>query len=155
MRLAVISDSHGDREAIRKVLQQMGNVQAMVHLGDGCEDWEYLALPPGVATYHVRGNNDYGTHAPEMLLRTFGGWPVMMTHGHREHVKYGLQTLTYAAQEQGARLCCFGHTHAALMDDSGPVMLLNPGAVGSYLAPSFAIVELDESGIRTRIVPLV
>jgi putative phosphoesterase len=155
MRLAVFSDSHGNRDAIRRAFVQMGAVQAAVHLGDGCDDWEYLAVPPGVATYHVRGNNDYGVNAPWQLLRTLGGWPVFMTHGHRQNVKFGLQTLVYTAQEQGARLCCFGHTHAALLDESGPVILLNPGALGDYRAPSFALVDLDDRGIRAQIVPLV
>ena len=154
MKLAIISDSHGHVEAIRQVLVQMGKVDALIHLGDGIADMQRLSLPAGVATYHVRGNNDFTVPAPSTQYRLFDDQRVMLTHGHELGVKMGLNQLEYAAQEHQCKLACFGHTHIAYLDEQGPVILLNPGSVGASFHPSFALVDISRYGIFCRIVPL-
>ena len=62
------------------------------------------------------------------------------TH-HR--VKNSLLSLYYRAQEVGACVACFGHTHSAMARWEGGILLLNPGSLrdGRY-----AVLEIGEQG---------
>lgn len=136
MRVGVFSDSHGDTQALDELLEKMGHVDAVCFLGDVARDADHLqgrlsAMPGAPALYAVRGNNDYfGTCAlPWDLLIELDGVRIYMTHGHRIVSE---MSLVYKAQECGAQVAMFGHTHAAYCDVIQGVMLLNPGSAGNY-----------------------
>ena len=38
MRIAVMSDSHGNLDALKKAVAEMGHVDVIIHLGDYVED---------------------------------------------------------------------------------------------------------------------
>lgn len=76
-------------------------------------------------------------------------------HGHSYHVKYSLDSLVYAAQEQQAKIAMFGHTHMPFNEDIDGVRVINPGSAGMGRKPSFALVEVfDNSGIYCEIKEL-
>ncbi|MDY4541285.1 MAG: YfcE family phosphodiesterase, partial [Candidatus Ventricola sp.] len=81
--------------------------------------------------YAVRGNNDYYSTCtlPWDLLIELGGVRIYMTHGHR---LVSLMNLAYKAQECGAQVALFGHTHQALCETVQGVLLLNPGSAGNF-----------------------
>ena len=135
MRVGVFSDSHGDHNALDELLEKMGTVDAVCFLGDVARDAEHLrerlaGLPNQPPLYAVRGNNDYYSTCmlPWELLIELGGVRVYMTHGHR---LVSLMGLAYKAQECGAQIALFGHTHEALCETVQDVMLLNPGSAGN------------------------
>lgn len=136
MRVGVFSDSHGDHEALDELLERMGALDAVCFLGDVARDAEHLkerlaALPNQPQLYAVRGNNDYYSTCtlPWELLIELGGVCIYMTHGHR---LVSLMNLAYKAQECGAQVALFGHTHKALCETAQGVLLLNPGSAGNF-----------------------
>ena len=136
MRVGVFSDSHGDHEALDELLERMGPLDAVCFLGDVERDAEHLrerlaAMPNQPVLYAVRGNNDYYSTCtlPWDLLIELGGVRIYMTHGHR---LVSLMNLAYKAQECGAQVALFGHTHQALCETVQGVLLLNPGSAGNF-----------------------
>ena len=136
MRVGVFSDSHGDHEALDELLERMGALDAVCFLGDVARDAEHLrerleAMPNQPPLYAVRGNNDYYSTCtlPWELLIELGGVRIYMTHGHQ---LVSLMNLAYKAQECGAQVALFGHTHQALCETAQGVLLLNPGSVGNF-----------------------
>ena len=136
MHVGVFSDSHGDHEALDELLERMGALDAVCFLGDVARDAEHLrerlaAMPNQPVLYAVRGNNDYYSTCtlPWDLLIELGGVRIYMTHGHR---LVSLMNLAYKAQECGAQVALFGHTHQALCETVQGVLLLNPGSAGNF-----------------------
>ena len=136
MRVGVFSDSHGDHEALDELLERMGVLDAACFLGAVARDAEHLrerleAMPNQPPLYAVRGNNDYYSTCtlPWELLIELGGVRIYMTHGHR---LVSLMNLAYKAQECGAQVALFGHTHQALCETVQGVLLLNPGSAGNF-----------------------
>ena len=133
-KLLVLSDSHGGRTAIERVLmKESKNIDALIFLGDGLRDLELtLTLYPKLRAYSVAGNCDYGALEPTDGLAAFDGVVIFYTHGHMYGVKYDLDTLADAASARGAEVALFGHTH-------------NPGSCGRcYTGPdTYGILTLD------------
>ena len=61
MKLLVFSDSHGMPLYMRETLEKHRDVDAVIFLGDGQNDFQMMrALFPNIAFYSVRGNCDLG-----------------------------------------------------------------------------------------------
>ena len=54
--------------------------------------------------------------------------------------------LVYAAQEAGAKIAMFGHTHEAYYGEAGGVQLLNPGTAGKGRTLTWAVVTVFDNG---------
>ena len=145
MRAAVFSDTHRNTrlmlEAIRRCQPDL-----VIHLGDHDEDAGEVRLEfPHLPLYTVQGNCDYVSDAPETDLVPLGPVKAFITHGHLYNVKYiGPQLLAYAALEQGAKIAMFGHTHVAMQEWMGEVLVLNPGTAGKGRDLSWALVEVTD-----------
>ena len=132
MKLLVFSDSHGMPLYMRETLEKHRDVDAVIFLGDGQNDFQMMrALFPNIAFYSVRGNCDLGcADVPVCEILDLDGAKIFCTHGHLYHVKSGLYTVVCAAREAGANLLLFGHTHEADFLRMGDVTLFNPGSAG-------------------------
>lgn len=147
MKALVISDSHGAQEDLRALMilsEKQIKPDALIFCGDGIND----VIPYRQAVlqfWPVRGNCDL-TYPPGIPLerteRMETLW-VYIAHGHTHRVKNSLLPLYYRAQEVGARVACFGHTHSAMARWEGGILLLNPGSLrdGRY-----AVLEIGEQG---------
>ena len=156
MKIAVFSDTHGDAGRMLRAARELCP-DAFVHLGDGERDAEKLKKEfPDVPLYRVRGNCDYSSALPDELVAEFGAVRALLCHGHRYAVDWGrLDSLVYAAQEEGCSLVLFGHTHSPENTEIGGVRLVNPGAARQGRKPSFALVEIFENGgLAAEIRPL-
>lgn len=156
MKAAVFSDTHSNTalaiEAIRRYRPDV-----IIHLGDYERDAQELREEfPELPLYSVCGNCDIYPSAPETELVPLGAVKAFITHGHLYNVHYGrLDSLVYAAQEQGAKLALFGHTHEALYEELGGVQVLNPGTAGKGRELTWAAVQVfDNGGIICEIKPL-
>ena len=132
-KLLVLSDSHGGRAAIERVLmKESKSIDALIFLGDGLRDLELaLTLCPKLRAYSVAGNCDYGALEPTDGLAAFDGVVIFYTHGHMYGVKYDLDTLADAASARGAEVALFGHTHGGQIAPFGWfVRLVQPLVAG-------------------------
>ena len=57
-----------------------------------------------------------------------------------------MDSLVYAAEEQGAKLALFGHTHKAAWTELGGVTLVNPGTAGRGAELTWALVTVFDNG---------
>ncbi len=70
-----------------------------------------------------------------------------ITHGHLYSVKFGsVDSLVYAAMEQGASLALFGHTHEPMNKQLGGVTILNPGTAGKGRRLTWAMLTIFDNG---------
>lgn len=146
-KMLVLSDSHGAKEAMLEAVR-LEQPDIIYHLGDYIRDCEWLREQvSGIPVYGVAGNCDYRSSGPDRLLNSMEGVRLFACHGHAYHVKYSLMSLRYAAMEENASLCLFGHTHVPYLMELGGVTLMNPGSCGGT-APSYGIVQLAD-GIAT------
>ena len=147
MKAAVFSDTHGSTalmvEAVRRTRPDV-----LIHLGDYERDAEVLRREfPEIPLYSVCGNCDF---APLSLLTDIvplGGVKALICHGHTYAVEYNrIDRLVYAAQERGAKIAMFGHTHSACNGEAGGVRLINPGTAGNGRHLTYAWVEVFDNG---------
>ena len=127
-RIGVFSDSHGDRDALERLLEEMGHVDAACFLGDISSDAMFL----------------------REKLEELGGHKIWMEHGH---LVPNLMTLAFRAKDHGADIALFGHTHEPLCEYAYGVMLLNPGSAGNRCrggAARASLLLLDKDKIRVK-----
>lgn len=149
MKVAVFSDSHDNNELMIEAVRRC-RPDAIVHLGDHANDAEELRREyPEIPLYNVRGNCDLFslTNAPDKAVITLGPVKAFITHGHLYHVDYNrVDSLVYAAQEQGCTLAMFGHTHSALHETVGGVTVVNPGTAGRGRRLTWAMLTIFDNG---------
>jgi len=158
MRIAVFSDSHHRLTHMRQVLSLVArDVDAVIHLGDCVDDAMQMEVEfPGPTYYRVCGNGDFINKDSLERRLYLGGVTVLVTHGHRYSVKSGLDRLSALADEQGFRLCLFGHTHeSAIARTPGGLYLMNPGSISLPRAasyPTYGIVTLGNGTMDLAVV---
>ncbi|OPX92362.1 metallophosphoesterase [Pelotomaculum sp. PtaB.Bin117] len=152
MRLAVFSDSHGRLTFAFQALRSAGPVDLILHAGDHCSDGLKLGAETGIPVKAVRGNCDYGLDGLAEEIVELSGRRILLTHGHLAGVKQPSSrgNLLAAARENGVEAVIFGHTHVAVFEHEGGVLLFNPGSIARPLdqeRPSYGILEITGEGI--------
>ena len=109
MRVIVCSDSHGSFEPLQRAAK-MFEADLVIHLGDHASDAARLSREIEIPVEYVRGNCD-ATGAPEEKLLNLEGKKILITHGHRYHVKSGITELALRMRELDADAALYGHTH--------------------------------------------
>ena len=145
MKILVLSDSHAALSFMRRCIDAI-KPDTVIHLGDYYDDGTAMAEEyPYIKFYQVPGNCD--AHRgyipdPETRMETLGGVRILMTHGHRHHVKQTLIRLVADARASRAAVVLFGHTHSAdcQMEEEG-LWVLKPGSCGFY-GGSAGLVEI-------------
>lgn len=153
MKAAVFSDTHTNTALMVEAVRR-SRPDVIIHLGDHDRDTDILRREfPEIPLYNVCGNCDFYPSAPQTDLVPLGPVKAFITHGHLYNVDYDrLDSLVYAAQEQGAKLAMYGHTHRALYEEIGGVKVLNPGTAGKGRKLTWALVEVfDNGGIACEI----
>lgn len=151
MKFLIISDTHGYLKNAMNIIEKIQDrIEGVMHLGDHDTDAEALSKKyPGLNFYWVKGNNDYSSETPEDRLLKIKGKKILLTHGHKHHVHWNYEKISYYAEEQEADLVLFGHTHVPLNDRGGRVWLFNPGSISlprMSTIPTFGMVEFTENG---------
>ena len=151
MKYLVVSDNHGDRDVLVDIVSTWEKkVDGMFHCGDSeLKDsdvlWNKLVV--------VAGNCDYQPNFKKDVSLSIESDRVYMTHGHLFNVNMGLTQLSFAAKEQEATLCFYGHTHKLKAEMVDGILYLNPGSIsqprGMYShLKTYAIVESTDDAIR-------
>lgn len=160
VRVAVVSDTHGDISNLCRVADQLGKVDWLLHAGDFWRDAAPMAKQLGVDPGRVRaviGNCDHHLIEPVQDRFAIEGVSFLLVHGHHDGVKYTTDRIYYRAKEAGARVAVFGHSHIPVCIDDGGVLLLNPGSLTAprlhNQPPSCAMLEVADGIIHSaRIV---
>jgi uncharacterized protein len=151
MKLLIMSDSHGwGEEIVQLVKRHQHEVDAMIHCGDSELQVDASELQ---GLKMVKGNCDFGADFPEDLIETFGSFVVYATHGHLYNVKMTHVPLSYRAEEVGANLVCFGHSHVATSFKEQGIVFINPGSFRLPRSPkeqTYVICEVTDSTIHVR-----
>lgn len=136
MKLLITSDVHGGLEALIDIIKRHPDVDYHLNAGD-------MALDPKRYEQHhiisVKGNNDFGVDLPYERILNFEK-KILLTHGHLDHVKFGLEKLKLKAKLQQVELVIFGHTHERYLMVEENILFVNPGALGDY-HQSYAIYD--------------
>lgn len=105
MRIGVISDTHGVKKAMDRVILDAGKVDLWLHAGDYSQDAPYLEAKTGVPVYAVCGNCDvYEDRGPVEFVTKLEGTTLAMVHGNRYVSRSRWDNLIYWGQEKTPRL---------------------------------------------------
>ena len=151
--IVVFSDSHGF-PLPTKLNEVAKEADFVFFLGDGLNGLGEMLLHKGF--HAVRGNCDaYCGFFDEELVQV-ENVKFLLTHGHEYHVRTDRLSLLYRAQELGAQVALYGHTHFADEETEQGVLLLNPGAISSPMIgiPSYAYIVVSGNKFSYKIVKL-
>lgn len=150
MKILIISDTHRKNENYLKLVETLGALDMVIHLGD-VEGSEYtIQEAVNCPVEMVAGNNDFFSDLPSEKIFRIGKYNVMITHGHRYYIGIGSEMLKREAVAEGADIVMYGHTHRPVIDISKDIIAINPGSL-SYprqenRKPSYIIMETDAQG---------
>ncbi|WP_077621326.1 metallophosphoesterase [Sediminibacillus massiliensis] len=123
----IMSDSHGLEAEVQEIKQRhRGEVDQFIHCGDSELDADSVELSDFMK---VAGNCDFDSRLPEEQKFSVGDMEFLVVHGHLHQVKTSLMPLSYRAEELGAQIVCFGHTHYAGAERVENKLFLNPGSI--------------------------
>lgn len=146
MKLLILSDTHGEYQALINVLIEENDADAIIFLGDGLSEAYLLereeSCPP---VYSVRGNCDFSYAEPVEAFTAFGGVTVFYTHGNGYDVKTTTAGLKMAARSRGADVVLFGHTHTPYYSCEDGLHVFNPGSLSRPRGgnATYGIIEIN------------
>lgn len=126
MKLLITSDVHGRLDDLKQVILKHQDCNLHLNAGDMSLDPKYYE---SLNVITVKGNNDFGVDLPLERLIDIEGQKILLTHGHKESVKFGLSRLKLKAKLLGANIVIFGHTHQKHMEIDQGILFINPGAL--------------------------
>lgn len=154
MKLVVMSDTHGDTETIEAILNRETDADAFFHCGDS----ELASNDELLKDVHiVQGDCDWGGAFQESVVTEVDSERILMVHGHQHAVKESLMQLKYAAEEAGANIVLFGHSHLYGAELPEDLLYVNPGSTTmprGHRDATYAIIEREESLTVTFCDPL-
>ena len=145
MKIGIMSDSHGNVQAMETAVKMAGKVTLWLHAGDCREDAEYLKILSQTRVVYVNGNCDWPeAGGKDEAIVEAEGHRVFLTHGHIYGVRQDTSLLAAAAAANQADIAVYGHTHIAELTP-GSLYVLNPGSVSrprDEARASFMVMEL-------------
>lgn len=130
MKYLVISDTHGRKNYLNRVLEREQNIKNIIFLGDGLGDMLSLkAENPEYDITAVAGNCDYNAAFPVKQVIEICGYKILICHGDGYSVKMGLLPLRKACIDMGVDIALYGHTHKQYYEYYDGLYMFNPGSV--------------------------
>jgi len=153
VNILVMSDTHGNRNAVKQLLDAyLNSVSAVIHLGDHSSD----ICKSDKAEFHITsGNTDPTVAAYIERVIEISGKKIFITHGHNYDVKDDYQRLIYKAAELSVDACLFGHSHKPIVFEQDGILFLNPGSTTKPAMghdKSYALMRISAAGeIKARL----
>jgi uncharacterized protein len=164
MRVALLSDTHTNARNAKNVVEQLAphieGVERILHAGDITSPKLLELLADLAPVDAVAGNMD----APELQDRLgdfkvlqLAGFGVGLLHGWGQPQQVPDNVFEHFEHEHpGLDVLVFGHSHNALVERRGDVLLVNPGSpTDRHFAQycSMAVLELNQT-VNAHIVRL-
>ena len=149
MRIGIVSDIHGSFFTLLNVVKQMGDINLLIHAGDGANDIIRLQEKYPFKIEAVRGNCDVNDIFPEEVTFNLDRYRIFLCHGHQYAVKLNRDALLRQAKVERADIVIYGHTHQAEIHKEAGILFINPGSLSfarSYGGPSYAMLEISSKG---------
>lgn len=149
MKIGIISDTHGNTNAVDEILSLVPDAKLWLHAGDLVPDAVYLEQTYNVGVAKVAGNCDwFGGDVPEETVVEVAGHKIFLTHGHIYGARLSANLIVAVAKEAGCDMAVYGHTHVAVTAkvEGENFWLLNPGSASrprDENRPSFIVAELN------------
>lgn len=129
MKVIILSDTHRAKNNMDKLVPYIKeNVDMIIHAGDNFRDSVYLSNVCEKPSIAVAGNCDFD-NVEEELIFELEGIKILLTHGHRHRVKYGIEFLVDYAKSKSVNIVIFGHTHKKEDRVIDGIQLINPGSL--------------------------
>lgn len=150
--IAVVSDSHGNRQALDGLDGIFSESDYIIHLGDTSSDGNYIKRKFPEKTFVLNGNCDIWNLGENEQIIEVEGVKIFACHGHKYSVKTTFTPLATRAKELGCKIALYGHTHDADERETDGVMLLNPGALSRYSQKSYLYLVINNGKFTQKIV---
>jgi putative phosphoesterase len=153
MKIAILSDTHGNYALALKILDLLGDFEQIIHLGDTSGDAEIIELALERKLVIVSGNCDMSGNYPHLAGLDISGKRILITHGDRFHVKSGLAGLCRKAKMYRADIVLYGHTHIAHIEKEEGILFINPGTLKETASrQSMAVLHIEGDEARAEII---
>lgn len=140
-----------------KTIEEMPNVDGVIHLGDINRDIQLLEDTfPDLPIYGLQGNNDYTGRYPGEAMITIAEKKIFITHGHRYLSDFDPARLKCLPAAEPADLILYGHTHIADIEPYGSKILANPGSISCprYADASYGVIEIEDGKLCYCNIPV-
>jgi len=149
-KVLIISDTHGNQDNLRTVIENAGEFDLLIHCGDVEGAEEEIMQMAGCPCRMVSGNCDFFSRLPKELEFEIEEYRIFLCHGHNYGTSMGYENLIEEASSRGAGIVFCGHTHKPCIIRRNGVILVNPGSL-SYprqdgRLPSYCIMDTDRQG---------
>ena len=137
MKILLVSDSHGNNEALELLVKTYPNMDLYLHAGDSESD------PYSIEPFRsVKGNCDYfGDFLERLVIPTpYGNMLVQHQPNPSTDVLY----------KKNIKIFVYGHTHVRHLYEEDGLICINPGAISfarDKYDYSYAIVTIDEKHV--------
>lgn len=156
--IGVISDTHGNADAIKACALLGKDADEWLHLGDLATDAELLESLTNKPVRYVCGNCDIIKKTPKELIIDIEDSRILMLHGHRYYVEPDcFYPAVLRAEEKECNVLLFGHTHVPELSMQSGILVLNPGSPSRprlNYRPSFALMRIDGAKVNAEIIPI-
>lgn len=150
MKVLIVSDTHRRHGNLESVLENVGKMDLLIHLGDAEGEEDYIEEIAGCPVEIIAGNNDFFSNLDKEKVILLGKYKVLLTHGHYYNVTVGVERLKEEARERGIDIAMFGHTHRPYLEIGDELVILNPGSISfprqEGRKPSYILMEIDDRG---------
>lgn len=154
-KVVVMSDNHGDQEAIELIKEYEADADYFIHLGDSCA-YDYRVLEGCIA---IRGNNDWPLgDLPTKSVIKIEGLSFLLAHGQQYGYYNREESMMYDLEEHDCQVLLYGHTHSPVIDEIDGYYFINPGSTTlprTAFGPSYAILYVDGTHLDAEIVKFV
>jgi len=139
VKILVVSDSHGVRGNLQKIINRETPFTYLIHCGDGADDLKHVKLPQNTVILNVAGNMDRIGSCERLIEITLEDTGFLICHGDQFGAHYDYERLLNEGARRGIDIICCGHTHIPYRHNHPP-LLFNPGPADKGL---YGIITLS------------
>ncbi len=157
MKVAVVSDTHGNLENLTKLTNYLieNKISTLIFLGDECEDIEAVKhlfseviWVPGVYCSHYQDKS-----IPHRIIKKFCNVNVLITHTPTSHINdFPDDIKPEKVTKQQVDIVLYGHTHIPNIETKSGIIWINPGHLKNEDKktpyPSFAIIDFLNRNVK-------